>query len=180
MLTRRAFIEAAVAALGGSLIPFNVEALTNPLSISQMLTVGYPAVLRLLKNGREWVNPDLQKLYDTQRIVLRTLGTVVDYQNQQYDISEVSSILVWSEQDERDRDTEDKKCSLVATLIENGVIAHEHTLLHRVGVGQAVVSATYRHNLSETYRYERGSNGAIYYIASIYTAVAFLPARVET
>lgn len=156
--------------------PFNQTPIKSKgLTIDQILSVSYPAVLNKMCHNETWACPRLRTLKAQGRLMTRPLGFYVEVieptgPNKIYHVNEICIPIYWSKDDDLKLDTEAKKINFVKTLLENAFEAHDALLFDRIGAGKAVASTQYKYQLTPT-EYEPHAR---IYTRKIWTGVAFI------
>lgn len=144
---------------------------TSGPQIGQLIRIAWSGAIEAEKRGRDWVDPELQQAQNDGRIFIRPLGPIVevvdnDSNRRLYEIEEIAIPMVWSPEDEKLPTS--KRISLAASLIRNGLQAHDFVFLEKLGNRRAVVSQHYRYDLGATQYNETFTR------LNIFTAVAFI------
>jgi hypothetical protein len=180
---RRDFLHKLFWGTGATLLFPNLafgqeKAKGRGITIADLLTLAYPAVLAALQKGNKWINPELNKRQEEGLIRSMMLGAIVHIPLwgggvQDYPTEQIVTPMVWTDMDEANANTENKKVSLATSLLENGLQTHDDMLLDKMGNGQMIVSKHYVYNLTKAYRLESQRT----HVVQIYTAAAFIPRK---
>lgn len=142
----------------------------QPITIGALLAAGFAPALAEMRQGRNWVSQDLQKLQDCGRISIRPLGPDVLSKCKIYPVETLSLPMVWSRRDETSNKTEEGKIGLVASLLEKAFDSHDDLFLHRLGNRRAIVSPIYHYDRGDVCELSN-HNG---FVCKMFTAVAFI------
>lgn len=184
-MTRRELLQklllstAACFALPKAAQTLVAKVVRTPLRIDQILVAAFPTAKKALleDKGRTWVSDELEYAHRMSRVSLRTLGVTavvpddyhyVNYRWREYPVQELAIPMIWSVAD--DQRPQNKKISLVVSLIENAMRSSDYIFLELMGAGTAVASKEYHYSLGPATSLESGGCRAV-----LYTAVAFLP-----
>lgn len=107
------------------------------IMIVDILKTSFPSVRTLKLDGNPFISPDLQKAIAEGQLRLGSVGSS--------EPTEVNIPLVWSEED--DDQPENRRISLVAALITNGMLSHDDVVVQMLGTGKAIASREQRYEL---------------------------------
>ena len=155
MITRRTMLASLI---GLAIAPkVRLEAASN-LTITQIIQVIYPTLLAEMKQGRSWIDLELELLQAKHHIIL-------DHMERSQE--DIVIPFMWTLDEERLANTEAKRIRFSKYLLMKALWSHDQLLLDRIGNSQALVSKEYRYTLGAIGEFSHIGG----YFGRIYTAV---------
>lgn len=148
------------------------------LTIGQIITVVWPAVVADMCGHNSWASRELRHAARVGRLSIQSLAPYVRVGAKDYRISEIMIPMLWTPEDERRANTEAKKITFTTRLVENAINSHDDFVFDNLGNGEAVASREYRYSLSEVCQSGPWEQQR-YFVARLYTAIAFINPQYE-
>lgn len=137
------------------------------LTIAQIMSVAFPAVLVEMRKGHSFVDDELR--------IMQANGVIELYDLIMYEVKQLVIPLVWSDEDERRMTCEKDKIEFCRRLTENGINSHDFCLLEAIkDTDKIYVSKEHHYDISNVITIniepEDGSPPYRGYVMKIYTA----------
>lgn len=147
------------------------------MTIAQLFTIAFPAVLNEYRKGKPWADPELNYLtLNTDRLkIMRIAGAQVEIPmdpgpNKVVNVSQISAPCVWVDADDLANPRENQKIDLVKRLIENVIRSHDSLILQELGQhGRGIASEDWRYDLGNIQHLQNGCN-----VVKVYSVIALL------
>lgn len=198
-ITRRKFIGIVSAATAALAVPFDVLGqitpglLPTPIApasvriptIAEIIAASWEPALHEVLGGRPWSDDRLNRMEAEGRITRMPLAASLEkwftredgsVYRRTYDIQQLNIPATWTDRDEQQLNTVNKRVSFVATLLENVIYSHDDMLADYVPEGgHLVVSKAFCRERGEVQRIAEYTDdeGATYpsaYFFRAYTA----------
>lgn len=160
---------------------------TSKLSIGQIIGVSYDHVLKEMREGNDWVSPELNQLQKDGKIIFVPMGATLqqpfidaggNLSEKKYEVQQITIPCVWSQKDELKTKTEKKKCELAYALMKNGLYSHDDLILAKWGQPPYGPGSDKKLAVSKNFHYVKGETWKVSdshsWVFQIFTAYALV------